>query len=160
MCGICAQLNFCFQYCFPYLRLNKPTNWILLVPSWNSQSSALFLFLLPNTAIGREECSNMWHTYLEQVFIFSWRLMRVIIKIEVREITFGHAVITWNFFLIFYCCKIASFWPLKVRFEGKNKKIWQTTVIVQGNKTSKTTFNYDGTVVCHILLFFPLKTDL
>ena len=48
--------------------------------------------------------------------------MRVIIKIEVREITFGHAVITWNFFLIFYCCKIASFWPLKVRFEGKKQK--------------------------------------
>ena len=64
----------------------------------------------------------MWHTYLEQVFIFSWRLMRVIIKIEVREITFGHAVITWNFFLIFYCCKFASFGLLKVRFEGKKQK--------------------------------------
>ena len=48
--------------------------------------------------------------------------MRVIIKIEVREITFGHAVITWNFFLIFYCCKIASFGLLKVRFEGKKQK--------------------------------------
>ena len=48
--------------------------------------------------------------------------MRVIIKIEVREITFGHAVITLNFFLIFCCRKIASFWPLKVRFEGKNRK--------------------------------------
>ena len=39
-----------------------------------------------------------------------------------REITFGHAVITWNFFLIFYCCKIASFGLLKVRFEGKKQK--------------------------------------
>ena len=48
--------------------------------------------------------------------------MRVIIKIEVREITFGHAVITWNFFLIFYCCKIRSFGPIKVRFEGKKQK--------------------------------------
>ena len=48
--------------------------------------------------------------------------MGVIIKIEVREITFGHAVITWNFFLIFYCRKIASFGPLKVRFEGKKQK--------------------------------------
>ena len=48
--------------------------------------------------------------------------MRVIIKIEVREITFGHAVITWNFFMIFYCCKIASFGLLKVRFEGKKQK--------------------------------------
>ena len=49
--------------------------------------------------------------------------MRVIIKIEeVREITFGHAVITWIFFLIFYCCKIVSFGPLKVRFEGKKQK--------------------------------------
>ena len=61
--------------------------------------------------------------------------MRVIIKIEVREITFGHAVITWNFFLIFYCCKIASFWPLKVRFEGKKQKDMAddgTLVLVQG----------------------------
>ena len=48
--------------------------------------------------------------------------MRVIIKIEVREITFGHAVITWNFFLIFYCCKIMGFGPLKIRFEGKKQK--------------------------------------
>ena len=48
--------------------------------------------------------------------------MRVIIKIEVREITFGHAVITWNFFLIFYCCKIRSFGPIKVHFEGKKQK--------------------------------------
>ena len=48
--------------------------------------------------------------------------MRVIIKIEVREITFGHAVITWNFFLIFYCCKIRSFGPIKVRCEGKKQK--------------------------------------
>ena len=48
--------------------------------------------------------------------------MRVIIKIEVREITFGHAVITLNFFLILYCCKIVSFGPLKVRFEGKKQK--------------------------------------
>ena len=48
--------------------------------------------------------------------------MRVIIKIEAREITFGHAVITWNFFLIFYCCKIQSFGPIKVRFEGKKQK--------------------------------------
>ena len=48
--------------------------------------------------------------------------MRVIIKIEVRVITFGHAVITWNFFLIFYCCKIRSFGPIKGRFEGKKQK--------------------------------------
>ena len=46
----------------------------------------------------------------------------VIIKIEVREITFGLAVITWNFFLIFYYCKIASFGSKKVRFEGKKQK--------------------------------------
>ena len=48
--------------------------------------------------------------------------MRVILKSKVREITFGLAVITWNFFLIFYCCKIASFGPLKVRFEGEKPK--------------------------------------
>ena len=48
--------------------------------------------------------------------------MRVIIKIEVREITFQNAVITWNFFLIFYHCKIASFGPVKVCFEGEKQK--------------------------------------
>ena len=48
--------------------------------------------------------------------------MRVILKSEVREITFGLAVINWNFFLIFYCCKITSFGPLKVGFEGEKQK--------------------------------------
>ena len=117
-----------FDISSSYLRPYKAKNQDFLVPSglfatcWNTQSSSLLPSLLPSTTVGREECSNMWHTYLEQVFIFSWRLMRVIIKIEVREITFGHAVITWNFFLIFYCCKIASFGLLKVRFEGKKQK--------------------------------------
>ena len=53
---------------------------------------------------------------------FFLKIMGVIIKIEVREITFRHAVITWNFFLIFYCCKIVSFGLLKVRFERKKHK--------------------------------------
>ena len=117
-----------FDISSSYLRPYKAKNQDFLVPSglfatcWNTQSSSLLPSLLPSTTVGREECSNMWQTYLEQVFIFSWRLMRVIIKIEVREITFGHAVITWNFFLIFYCCKIRSFGPIKVRFEGKKLK--------------------------------------
>ena len=103
-----------FGIAIPYLRPIKATNWNFLVPRWlfatcwNTQSSTLLLSLLPNTTFGREESPNMWHTYLGQVIIFFWRLMRVIIKIEVREITFGHAVIIWNFFLIFYCCKIAT----------------------------------------------------
>jgi len=53
---------------------------------------------------------------------FFLKVMRVIVKNEVREITFGHAVITWNYFLIFHCCKITSFGPLKVRFEVKKQK--------------------------------------
>jgi len=46
--------------------------------------------LLPNTTGGREECSNMWYTYLERVFIFLKGLMGVIIKTEVRKMLFGH----------------------------------------------------------------------
>ena len=126
-----------FGIACPYSRPNRAKNQDFLVPSglfatcWNTQSSSLLPSLLPSTTVGREKCSNMWQTYLEQVFIFSWRLMRVIIKIEVREITFGHAVITWNFFLIFYCCKIASFGLLKVRFEGK-KQIYMADDCIVG----------------------------
>ena len=75
-----------------------------------------------STAVGGEECSNMWHTYLEQVFIFLKGLMRVIIKTEVRKMIFGHAVIAWIFFLIFYYCKILNFGLLKVRFRRKKQK--------------------------------------
>ena len=35
---------------------------------------------------------------------------------------FGHAVIAWIFFLIFYYCKILNFGLLKVRFGRKKHK--------------------------------------
>ena len=35
---------------------------------------------------------------------------------------FGHAVIAWIFFLIFYYCKILNFGCLKVRFRRKKQK--------------------------------------
>ena len=35
---------------------------------------------------------------------------------------FGHAVIAWIFFLIFYYCKILNFGLLKVRFRRKKPK--------------------------------------
>ena len=35
---------------------------------------------------------------------------------------FGHAVIAWIFFLIFYYCKILNFGLLKVRFRRKKQK--------------------------------------
>ena len=48
--------------------------------------------------------------------------MRVIIKTEVRKMIFGHAVIAWIFFLIFYYCKILNFGLLKVRFRQNKQK--------------------------------------
>ena len=48
--------------------------------------------------------------------------MSVIIKTEVRKMIFGHAVIAWIFFLIFYYCKILNFGLLKVRFRRKKQK--------------------------------------
>ena len=42
--------------------------------------------LLPSSPVVREECSNMWHTFLEEVFIVLCRLIRVIIKTDVKEI--------------------------------------------------------------------------
>ena len=35
---------------------------------------------------------------------------------------FGHAVIAWIFFLIFYYCKILNFGRLKVRFRRKKNQ--------------------------------------
>ena len=64
--------------------------------------------------------------------------MRVIIKTEVRKIIFGHAVIAWIFFLIFYYCKILNFGLLKVRFRRKKQKDVKDdgTVLEEGNSKS------------------------
>ena len=79
-----------------------------------------FLSLLPGTAEGgwrRQSCVTL--TLAPKLFFFKG-LMRVIRKIEMREMNFCSAVIAQNFFLIFYLCKIGrklhkehSFWKEK-----------------------------------------------
>ena len=76
-----------------------------------------FLSLLPGTAEGgwkRQRCVTL--TLPHKLFFFKG-LMRVIRKIEMREMNFWCAVIAQNFLLIFYLCKIGrklhkehSFW--------------------------------------------------
>ena len=131
MCGLLHTWISIFDIAIPYLRPNKATNWNFLVPS------GLFVTKAPCSSpfspaqhnCWREESPNMWNTFLGQVIIFFYGLMRVIIKTEVRKMIFGHAVIAWIFFLIFYYCKILNFGLLKVRFRRKNKKMWKTTVL-------------------------------
>ena len=82
----------------------------------------------------------MWHTYLGQVFIFLKDLRRVIMKTEVRKMIFGHAVIVWTFFLIFYYCKILNFGLLKVRFRRKKQKEVKDDGIPNERKFSKDLF--------------------
>ena len=48
--------------------------------------------------------------------------MRVIMKIEMREIKFSWAVIAWDFLLIFYLGKTESKRLGKVSFSSKNQK--------------------------------------
>ena len=53
--------------------------------------------------------------------------MRVIMKIEKREIKFSCGVIAWIFLLIFYFSKIERKWLAKDSFSAKNQKdvIWR-----------------------------------
>ena len=68
-----------------------------------------------------------------------------------REITFGHAVITWNFFPDFYCFKIASFWPLKVRFEGKKQKdMTDDGIYTIRSKVTPVSKRADGNALVHV----------
>ena len=48
--------------------------------------------------------------------------MRLILKTEKREMTFGHEVIGLNFSLMITYAKLRFFWPPKVRFQGEMKK--------------------------------------
>ena len=64
----------------------------------------------------------MWHTYLGQVFIFLYGLMRVIIKTEVRKMIFGHAVIAWIFFPDFLLLQNLEFWAFESLFQAKKNK--------------------------------------
>ena len=74
-------------------------------------------------------------------------------KIELREITFGLAVITWNLFLICYCSKIASFGPLKVCFERKKQKDMVddgTHLLRELSYKKRTTHTNNGKVVLEV----------
>ena len=103
-----------FDIAIPYLRPNKATNWNFLVPS------GLFVTKAPCSSpfspaqhnCWREESPNMWNTFLGQVIIFFYGLMRVIIKTEVRKKIFCHAVIAWIFSWFFIIAKswILGFW--------------------------------------------------
>ena len=75
------------------------------------------------------DCQRCVKATLTLILIYFRGIMRVIMKIEMREIKFSCGVIAWNFLLIFYFSKIKSFGHSKVRFQEKNKKIWQATVI-------------------------------
>ena len=75
--------------------------------------------------------------------------MRVIIKTEVRKMIFGHAVIAWIFFLIFYYCKILNFGLLKVRFRRKKLK----DVKDDGNSNLSEPFLFRPALISMVLLF-------
>ena len=124
MCGLLHTWILIFDIAIPYLRPNKATNWNFLVPRglFVTKSPCSSPFSPAQHNCRREESPNMWHTYLGQVFIFLKDLRRVIMKTEVRKMIFGHAVIAWIFFLIFYYCKILNFGLLKVRFRRKKTK--------------------------------------
>ena len=125
---ITAHLNFNFWYCKPILKAIQGQKLEISCSKWTFchmlEHSKLYSspFSPAHTTVGREESPNMWHSFLGQVIIFFYGLMRVILKSEVREITFGHAVIAWNFSWSFYCCKITSFGPLKVGTLNENAR--------------------------------------
>ena len=50
---------------------------------------------------------------------------------------FGHAVIAWIFFLIFYYCKILNFGLLKVRFRRKKRKDVKDDGVFEAFRVSK-----------------------
>ena len=67
--------------------------------------------------------------------------MRVIMKIEMREIKFSCGVIAWIFFLIFYFSKIEREWLAKDSFSAKNQK----DMLYDG------IMNLNGTLLQHFL---------
>ena len=136
MCGLLHTWISIFDIAIPYLRPNKATNWNFLVPS------GLFVTKAPCSSpfspaqhnCWREESPNMWNTFLGQVIIFFYGLMRVILKTEVREMIFGHAVITWIFSWFFIIAKswILGFWK-SVSGEKKQKDVKDDGTSVTGN---------------------------
>ena len=55
---------------------------------------------------------------------------------------FGHAVIAWIFFLIFYYCKILNFGLLKVRFRQKKQKDVKDDGSIFGIERTRAHFSY------------------
>ena len=67
-------------------------------------------------------CQRCVKATLTLILIYFRGIMRVIMKIEKREIKFSCGVIAWNFLLIFYFSKIERKWLAKDRFSAKNQK--------------------------------------
>ena len=79
--------NLIFDIACPYPRPNRAKNQDffpsgLFSTCWNTQSSSLLHSLLPNTTGGREECSDMCHTYLEQVSSINNRIASLHLALE------------------------------------------------------------------------------
>ena len=125
MCGLLHTWILIFDIAIPYLRPNKATNWNFLVPS------GLFVTKAPCSSpfspaqhnCWREESPNMWNTFLGQVIIFFYGLMRVIIKTEVRKMIFGHAGSNClDFFPDFLLLQNLEFWAFEGPFQAKKTK--------------------------------------
>ena len=67
-------------------------------------------------------CQRCVKATLTLLLIYFRGIIRVIMKIEIREIKFSRGVIAWDFLLIFYFSKIESKWLGKVSFSAKNQK--------------------------------------
>ena len=67
-------------------------------------------------------CQRCVKATLTLLLIYFRGRIRVIMKIEIREIKFSQGVIAWDFLLIFYFSNIESKWLGKVSFRAKNQK--------------------------------------
>ena len=67
-------------------------------------------------------CQRCVKATLTLLLIYFRGIIRVIMKIEMREIKFSWGVIAWDFLLILYLSKIVSKWLGKVSFSAKNQK--------------------------------------
>ena len=67
-------------------------------------------------------CQRCVKATLTLLLIYFRGIIRVIMKIEMREIKFSWGVIAWDFLLIFYFSKIESKWLGKDSFSAKYQK--------------------------------------
>ena len=98
---------------------------------WHPYWVINFLSLLPCTAEGgwrRQSCVTL--TLAPKLFFFKG-LMRVIRKIEMRELNFLCAAIAQNFLLIFYYSKLADNCMKSTVFGRKNENLCHLTVPVE-----------------------------